>query len=344
VRRQVDLNAFYREFAETLLLELDYIQEGHHAERFALNFADNPAITLPSVYWSLTTRRVLTLEYVYGIKINNYAALDRAGINRKRVAEILVGAYLDQLLLHGFFHADPHPGNLFVRPGPVVVFVDFGMIGMITPRMRSRLRDGYLAIVRRDVKGIVAALDSLGFIRRGVNLDPLRQSLGWMLDRFWGSTLEELQNVDPREFTAELGYLVYENPIQLPANVAFIGRAIGTLSGLATGLDPSFQLLSVVEPYARRLTRAELAPDVLARIVVREATTLGRAALTLPGLSQQTLSMLSSGEVKIHQESPEVVRALQNLRRDVRRLSQIVVATGTVVIGALFVIRRRDQR
>jgi predicted unusual protein kinase regulating ubiquinone biosynthesis (AarF/ABC1/UbiB family) len=225
----------------------------------------------------------------------------------------------------------------------VVVFVDFGMVGEITPRIRARLRDGYLAIIRRDVNGIVTALDSLGFIRRGVNLDPLRQSLGWMLDRFWGSTLQELQQIDPREFTSELGYLVYENPIQLPANVAFIGRAVGTLSGLATGLDPSFDLLTVLQPYGQRLVRQELSPQALAKTALHEAQTLGRAALSVPRLTQQTLSMITSGEVMVRQESSELVRAVQRLRRDVRRLGQAIIATCLLTIGAFIYTRRRPD-
>ncbi|GAC1435416.1 MAG: AarF/ABC1/UbiB kinase family protein [Chloroflexota bacterium] len=344
VRRQVDLDGFYREFATTLVHELDYMREGHYAERFSVNFAGDPNITLPAVYWSLTTRHVLTMEYVYGIKINNYAALDRAGISRKRVSEILVDAYLRQLLEHGFFHADPHPGNLFVRPGPVIVFVDFGMIGDITPRMRVGLRAGYLAVVRRDINGIITALDTLGFIRRGANLDPLRQSLGWIIDRFWGSTLEELQQIDPREFAAELEYLVYENPVQLPSEVAFTMRAVGTLSGLATGLDPSFQLLTVLEPYARRLTRKELSPEMVAREALREARAIGRAAVALPRLSHQTLSMISAGEVKIRQESSELVRSVNRLRRDLRRLGQAMVGLGVVSLGTLLYMRREGRK
>jgi len=341
VRRQVDLDAFYTEFATILRHELDYVREGHYAERFAVNFTGEPAITLPRIYWSLSTRRVLTLEYVYGIKINNYAALDRAGIDRKRVAEILVSAYLRQFLEHGFYHADPHPGNLFVRPGPVVVFVDFGMVGEITPRMRAKLRSGYLAIVQRDVNGIVAALDNLGFIRRGANLDPLKQSLAWMLERFWGSTLAELQQVDPREFTAELEYLVYDNPIQLPANVAFIGRAVGTLSGLATGLDPSFDLLTVVQPFGRRLVEQELNPQAVLNTVAREAQALGRAAIGLPKLTHQTLSLLSSGSLTVRQESTELIRSVQRLRRDLQRLYRATVAMGLLAVGALIYTRRR---
>ncbi len=249
--------------------------------------------------------------------------------------------YLRQLLEHGFFHADPHPGNLFVRPGPVLVFVDFGMVGEIPPARGRKLRDVYLAIIRRDINGIIIALDGLGFIRRGANLDPLRQSLGWAIDRFWGSTLEELQQIDPRELGGELGNLVYENPIQFPTNVAFIARAIGTLSGLATGLDPSFQLLTVLEPYARRLVQQELTPQAVLKTASQEARALGRAMVDLPRLTQHTLSQLSSGELKIRQESTEMVRALQQLRRDVRRLGQTVMAAGAVIIATLIYTRRR---
>ncbi|MGH7490463.1 MAG: ABC1 kinase family protein, partial [bacterium] len=199
----IDLRQLYQEFNRTVNEELDYQREGHSAERFARMFADDPLIGAPGVLWEYSTRRVLVLEWMDGIKITRFAELDAAGVDRDALAKRLAGAYIRQVLEAGFFHADPHPGNLLVQPGPGssarLVFVDFGMMGIITPKMRAGLRDMFLGAIQRDAHTVVRGADALGFLADKADREAIERIASKMLDRFATMPAGDLREMDPRE-------------------------------------------------------------------------------------------------------------------------------------------------
>ena len=202
-------------------------------------------------------RHALVLEWIEGIKINDYAALEAAGIDRGAVANRVVDAYFHQFFVEGFFHADPHPGNIFVQPGPtpqepIIAFVDFGMVGTLTSGMKKALKDLFLAFLLRDTRALVAALTGLGFIGEGANQTAIERGLELMLGQYYGITLGEARDLDLRGVGREIEDLLYGQPFHLPAQFAFTGRAVGTLVGVATGLAPDFNFIAVATPYARR--------------------------------------------------------------------------------------------
>lgn len=332
--RRANLRQVLREFEQTLHLELDYNREGHHAERLAVAFDAVPEIVIPRIYWSHSRGRVLTLQYMTGIKITDFRQLDAEGISRSVVAEILMRAYLKQVLEDGFFHADPHPGNIFIRPGPVVVLLDFGMVGDISPEMRDNIRRVFLGIIRRDFDEVLAALAKLGFIAPNADRRLLKRALVWTVDTFYELSFGELRSVDPRDVLNQLQDVLYAESFQIPANFAFLGRALGTLSGLCTALDPSFQFVTVAEPFARRLVREGTTWRNAAVEVAREARSAVRAAYSLPYLSQEVLQRVQAGEVDFHYHLGEVVHALDRLERVVRRLLYALLVTGFLVAGA----------
>src|SRR3989449_3508822 len=203
IARFVDLNHFidlmgvYHEFKRTVYEELDYVREAANARRFKEMFKDDPMIYIPRVYDQYVSRRVLVLEWIDGIKINDYAALDAAGIDRLEVAKRTVCAYFYQFFEAGFFHADPHPGNMFVKQGstgegPIVTFVDFGMVGSVTKHMKRVMKDAFLAFITRDSRSLVNALSQLGFIEEGANLAPIERAMSLMIERYHGMTLGEV--------------------------------------------------------------------------------------------------------------------------------------------------------
>jgi predicted unusual protein kinase regulating ubiquinone biosynthesis (AarF/ABC1/UbiB family) len=192
--RNINLDVIYSEFSRIVNEELDYIHEGRNAETFSRNFVENPRIKIPIVYWPYTTKTVLTLEYLEGIKITDIDSIDDAGIDRKEVARILAGAYSQMFFSDGFFHGDPHPGNIFVRPGPEVILVDFGMTDRIRGRMREGLRNAFSAVVDKDSVGMVRALVDMGFIPLTKDLRPLTQFIDRMFDKY--------RDISPAEFKA----------------------------------------------------------------------------------------------------------------------------------------------
>lgn len=345
---RADLNALLEEFSRTLYEELDYIAEGHNAERFAENFAENPKVRIPLPHWSHTTKRVLTLERVGGIKITDYKSLTEAGIDRGGVAQCLFETYLQQVFIDGFFHADPHPGNLFVRPlgglppkGELsrefqLVFVDFGMVGHLTPQVMDQLRESVIGLAARDVPRMIESWDRLGFFLPGTDLRPIEAAAEKVFARFYGLSMGKLARIDHREFAdlaLEFRDLIFQMPLQLPQDFIFMGRMLGILSGLATGLDPDFNVFEGVEPFARELLAAE--KEEGAKRLLNELQSMGALLWRLPRLTEETMLTISRGglEVRITQ-SQELERLVGRLERGMDRLLRGIVLASLVLTGA----------
>ena len=333
--RRVDLPEILQEFEDTLALELDYVREGHHAERMATMFAGDATLAIPRVYWSHTTRRVLTLQFMPGIKITDFSALDHAGISRERVAEILMEAYLQQVLEEGFFHADPHPGNILVRPGPVIVLLDFGMVGQISAQNRENIRRVFIGIIRRDYDEIIVALKRLGFFTRLADTLAIKRALAWGVENFYDVSFGEIRTIAPGAVIDQVQDILFAESFHIPANYAFLGRALGTLSGLCTALDPSFQFVSIAEPYARRLVGEGPGVRGVAVLVAKEARALARSAYRLPFLTEDLLEDLQAGQLNIRHEFVEVTHAVERVERTIRSLIHGVVAMGFLIVGVL---------
>src|SRR5947209_430682 len=246
----IDLKGVYREFERTVYEEIDYITEAANCKRFHEMFKHDPTIYIPRVYEEYSSRRLLVLEWICGIKINDYARLQAQGMDRLEIAQRTVQSYFHQFFEEGFFHADPHPGNIFVKPGtlgtgPIIEFVDFGMVGTITSSVKQAMKDLFLSVVTRDSQTMVQALSQLGLIGKGANLAALESGLQALLEQFYGLTLGEVRELDYPEVAEEIGKLLYGQPFQIPAQYAFLGRAVTTLMGVSKGLETPSPLLSL---------------------------------------------------------------------------------------------------
>ncbi len=301
----IDFAAFYREFKRTIFEEIDYVREAANATRFGEIFQDKPGIVIPRVIEGYVSRRVLVLEWIDGIKVNDYAQLEATAISRFEVARRTVEAYFYQFFEIGFFHADPHPGNIFVQPGPsglqpMVAFVDFGMVGSLSRTTKQGLRDLFLGFVVNNPHAMVAALNQLGFIGPGANLTAIERGLRMIMDQYHGMTLGEVRDLSVREVAHEIEDLFYRQPFRIPAEFAFAGRAIGTLSGLATGLAPEFNLVSVAIPYAQKfLGLSRDGASQSAQQIVTQLLAAGRTMLVLPTTLERVLSKVEAGQIEI---------------------------------------------
>ena len=301
----IDLMGVYHEFKRTIYEEIDYLREAANARRFKEMFKDDPLIYVPRVYDEYASRRVLVLEWVDGIKINDYAALDAAGVNRQEIARRTTCAYFFQFFKAGFFHADPHPGNIFVKKGstgdrPVVAFVDFGMVGSLTTRMKRFMKDAFLSYLTRDTHALVRALSRLGFIDESANTDSIERALSLVIERYHGMTLGEMSELDTAEIIQDIEYLLYGQPFHIPAQFACTGRAIGTLVGISTGLSPEFDFVEVATPYARQFLGldAEGAQQTLQQLF-HDLLDAGRAWLALPRSLEQVMTRLEAGQIEV---------------------------------------------
>lgn len=329
--RVMDFRGLYTEFSRTVYEELNYEREGRNAERFAQLFADDPGIRVPGVIWEYTSRRVLALEWVDGIKVNDLAALDAAKVDRDALAQRITGSYIRQMLQFGFFHADPHPGNIYVQPehGDFrIVFLDFGMTGTITVRMKQGLRDTFLGITAQDAQVVVKGMDALGFLGEGANHTQIEQAVGLMIGQFSSMPLGQFREMDPSIMLHEVESLLYDQPLRLPAHLAFFGRAVAMLVGLATTLSPQFNMLDAMMPYAQeflgesaldaipRLLGARSWSD-LGRTLTRDGVAMARSVAALPRLAERVLERMERGELRMIIESPHLNPELK--RRGVPR-------------------------
>jgi len=339
IRRRADLDALLKEFSATLRQELDYVAEAQNALRFAEMFKDDSAVRIPKVHPEFSKARVLTLEDVYFVKITDYAAITAAGVSRAEVAERLFHTYLYQIFTAHFFHADPHPGNLFVEPaddehGWRLIFVDFGMVGTITPAIRAALREAAIAVGTRDPARLVHSFVAVGAILPSAELNRIIEAETAIFDRFWGKTMGELRQTDPREmrqFMRQFRDLLFELPFQVPENLIYLGRTVAILSGMCTGLNPDFNLFISLTPFAQQLLTEETSGEGLDYWFDQILEWLRKLA-ALPTRLDTALSRLERGEFTVTTKpSPEQKRQADQLNAALNRL------TGGIVFAALAV-------
>lgn len=344
VARRADMPALVEEFAATSLEEIDYLHEAVNLERFGELFAGDERVAVPAVFWERCTRRVLTLADVTAIKISDVAGLRAAGIDPAEVAPVFAAVMFDQLFSHGFFHADPHPGNIFVTPRPegaggppwTLTLIDFGMMGEIPESTRAGLRALLIAAASRDGAALVAALSGMGVLLPSADTAELERAMTQLFARFGGMGFAELREVDPADFRAfgrEFSEVVRTLPFQLPENFLLVARAMSLTSGVCSTLDPRFNLWDSAEPYASGLLREERGG--LAADLGRQALELGGIAWRLPKRVDALVGRIEAGTVAV--ATPSLDRRIAALERTAKRLWSAVLFAALLVGGAVLV-------
>lgn len=327
-----DFDAIYVEFAATIRAELDYGQELTNLERFRVNFQGDPMISVPAVYPQYSRQRVLTLEFVGGYKVTDRAGLLAAGIKPEAVAGTLVDAYLKQALIHGFYHADPHPGNLFVRPDGGIIFIDFGMVGRITDHNKQAIRKLIGGVINSSAEEVARALQELGFIKPIANRLRLQKAIALFLTAFQNMRFEEIGNLEVDDILEELREFIYSQPFQIPVHYTFLGRAVGTLSGIATGLDPNMNILAVIKPYAKQVLGQDFSP---LELVWQKAKKVVLAGVEIPPLLEQTLRDFRAGDVEVKVEMGPILRQLRFQETLTNRIVWTILLAATGIGGAI---------
>ena len=248
LNENADWAGMLREFDETVHEEMDYAAEGRNAERFTENFKDWTNIHVPKIYWNATSSKVLTMEFIHGDKVTALADLQARGISPEKVNRLLIKTYLKQLLEDGFFHADPHPGNLLVMPDGRLAFFDFGMVGRITPELQSKMIDAFFHVVAKDAAGIAQDLIDLDFLKPGADEEHIKE----VVIKMFALHLDlKLKDVKFKELTYDLADVMYDYPFRLPANFTYIMRALMTLEGIGIITDPEFNFFETAKPFAK---------------------------------------------------------------------------------------------
>ena len=334
-----DLVGIADEFADTLRAELDYLREGRNAERFVANFANSPAIRIPRIYWDTSTSRVLTIERVAGIKINDLEALDAAGIDRRTLADNAAHAVAKMIFEDGYFHADPHPGNFFVEPDGRIGLVDFGMVGEVDEGLRQALSKLLIALAGHNPRRVALAVVELTSSRGTVNVAALTTDLAPILERYTGRVLGEIPIAT---LIQDVLTVIRQHHLRLPRGLALLSKMLVMAEGLGTELDPGFQLAEVIGPYARGLVTTRYSPEAIARQLREAGVDVLDVVAELPTQLRRLRDVLDAGGPEVHLRTAELEPFVGRLEATGRQLQTALVTAA--LIRTLGDIVRADPR
>lgn len=331
-------SAIVEEFSRTVKRELDFVIEADNAIRFTRNFKDNPHLCIPKVYEEYTSRRVLTLERLTGIKISDVGLLDAAGFDRTALAKNGAEAFFKQVLEDGFFHADPHPGNMFVLPDGRIGLVDFGMVGRLTEENMEVIADTFLALVNKDFDGLVQQYIYMGFVTEDVDLDKFKhdfkRDLVELIEPLYGKTLNQ---ISLSVYIDRVTRLAIKHRLKFPADLILMNKALLTIEGLGTELDPEFDFIEVAKPYAARLVRKKYSPRRYSHRLRRELMDLTDFAGNLPRQVRIILRKIIKDDMHVKMDLKGLDRFIRDFDRSTNRISfSLIIAA--VIIGSSVII------
>lgn len=334
--RLYDPVGIVEEFAKAIRLELDYGNEGRNAERFKKNFEDDKRIYTPKIYWEFSSRRILTMELIEGIKINNLKELDKIGYDRKKIAENGAKAFMKQILIDGFFHADPHPGNMLVMKDEIIGFMDFGMMGRLDEEIKEKCIDLLIAILERNPNKIINEILNLGITsQEEIDTRSLKIDVREMLDQYYDKSLKEIKL---GELISQLVEVSIKYHIKMPAEFALLGKSLITIEGIGLELDPDFNLAEIAKPYAKNLILERKSPQRLILKLLNDLAELYNLIILIPGQLSKTLKKMEEGVFKLEFQHRGLENLISALDRSTNRLSYSLILAA-IIIGSSLIIQ-----
>ena len=330
-----------KECRKVLMKELDFNCEAQYAARFRQQFLDDENIDIPEVFWDMSTDKVLCLSYLKGTKINNISELQSKGLNLPKIAEIGAVSYLKQLVNFGFFHADPHPGNLAVSDSGKLIFYDFGMMGNISNNLQKRIGSMVKSAAIRDASSLVTQLQEAGLISEDIDIGPVRRLVRLMLKEaltppFSPNIIDKL--------SGDLYELVYETPFQLPVDLIFVMRALSTFEGVGRILDPDFNLVSITKPYLLSLMSSNnQSPNELINQLGRQVGELGSKAVGIPKRIDDSLERLEQGDLQLQIRMGESDRQFKKMFTAQKSLGHSILMGSLAISSALLVTNNNSN-
>ena len=335
-----DLPVLVEEFAYTVRAELDYIREGHNADTFRKNFVDDANIYIPVVYWNHTSRRVITLERVSGIKINDLPGMDAAGINRQKVAENLMHFALRQIFEFRLYHADPHPGNFFIQPDSSLAVVDFGMVGRLNERTKRTFLGIAQAIERQDSQMLVDQFLEAGIYTRGVDRRIFARDLERLLGRLSGAAIRDLS---ASQAIREMMAVILRNGLQLPGELVAMTRAVTISEGTGTLLYPNFNLFTFAAPYMRDFWKAESSPAAMLPRVSAAAMDSLEIGLDLPRRAHRLLTQIEQGKLEVNLSQRMLEDMISKMQSMTNRMTLGMILSAVIIALALVTVVYRSD-
>ncbi|WP_416825335.1 ABC1 kinase family protein [Ectobacillus polymachus] len=323
------------EFSKSLLAELDYTLEGRNGDRVAKQFLDQPEIRIPKVYWEYSTKKVLTMEYVQGIKVNHLEELDRQGYDRKLLAERITNAMLHQILIEGFFHGDPHPGNIHILPNHVISFIDFGMVGKLTEEMKYNLASLVIYLQRSNTRGLIHTFSSMGILPDDTDMNALYQDIEDLQMKYYDIPLSKMSLGGAIN---DLFSVCFYHQIQIPVSFTILGKALLTVEGIVENLDPEFSIMTAAQPFGQILLQNRYHPKTIAKKSWDQLIEQAEMLSGLPKDLKEITTTIKKGKLRLDIHVTEQQVLLQKLDTIVNRLSfSIILLSFSILMVGLIV-------
>ncbi|HBK99532.1 MAG TPA: hypothetical protein DD001_20530 [Microcoleaceae bacterium UBA10368] len=336
--RKYNLEAIYHEFFKILYQEIDYVQEGKNADRFGDNFQGYPRIIVPKVYWQYTTKKVITVEYAPGIKVDDRISLEAIGVDIQKLNQLGICCYLKQLLIDGFFQADPHPGNLAVTEDGSLIFYDFGMMAEVKSLAKDEMVKTFFAVLRKDTDGVLDTLIAIGLVDRMPDMMPVRRLITFLLDKFIDKPID-FQAFN--EIKNELYIMFEQQPFRLPAQMMFIVKSLTTLDGIARTLDPHYNFLASAQPFVKSIAVSKGRGSALGELA-RQARNFITYKLQQPSKAEVFFKRLEQriedGELQIRVRNIESERALKRINLALKTLIFACLTGLMLLSGAVLLV------
>ncbi len=327
-----DPQGIVKEFRRTLEREMNYLREGQTVDRFAQAFDCDATLRIPKVFWEHTGETVLTLEFIDGIKISEIDRLEKEGYDLKLIASRGADTFLRQVLVHGLFHGDPHPGNLLILPDNVIGMLDYGMVGRLDKSLKNRLADLLLFLVDRDVERIVSMLLYAGDLGDEVDMDHLRRDLSEFIDDYYEMPL---QNINTGKLLGDFVDLMTLYRIRFPSDLMLLAKALMTMEGIGRSLDPDFNMIGHLKPFMEKVLRDRVSPSSLSSEALRVLRAYGALASHLPKDLKELINRINRNKFKIDLEHRGLNRLITDLDKSSNRLSFSLLISALIVGSSL---------
>jgi len=322
------------ELSRSILAEIDYTQEGWNTDRFAGNFKDNTQVHIPKVYWDYTNTRVLTLEYIKGIKGSRMELLEKRGFDRGNIAFVVGRAFMQQVFEDGFFHADLHPGNILIMEDGTVAFLDFGMTGHLSPEISDIFLDGIVALVKGDSSTFIELLRDMGCVESHADTRSLKVDIESFRSKYYGKSLKKL---DASIIIEELIGILREHKVTIPHNIALLVRGIVAVESFGLIIDPNFNFNKILEPYAKNEMKERFNPQNLARRTYCSISGWSRLLQKAPIKISHILDHAENGYLRIRFESEDANRVISEIDAASNRLSFSLVISAMIIASSLVI-------
>ncbi|HBV86210.1 MAG TPA: ABC transporter [Desulfosporosinus sp.] len=339
---RLQLRDVVEEFSKSLRNELDYTIEGRNAEKIAKQFKTDKTIHVPSIYWDYSTRRVLTMEFVQGLRLNQFEALERHGYDHKVLAEQLVQSLFHQMLIEGFFHADPHPGNIFLLQGGVISFIDFGMVGRLTLDMKDNFASLIIAMMRQNTGGMIKAVLRIGIVPEDVNLSLLSNDVDELREKYMDVPMSR---ISLGEAISELFEVAFRHQIRIPSDFTMVAKCLLILEGIVEKLDPHLSIMDMARPFGIQLLKERYRPSTIAGRVWHNVTDYSDLLVDLPKQMKDLMRNLVRGRIRIEVSVPELDIFLRKLDRITNQISfSIVLLSFSIVMAGIIIASALGQQ